>query len=82
METDATTQESPLVEYRKLQGGMSQMDLARKLGMEGCSSGTISKWENGQVPAERVLAVAKVTGIAPHVLRPDIYPKPKRGRAA
>jgi DNA-binding XRE family transcriptional regulator len=77
METD--TKSSPLVDYRRLKG-LSQMDLASKFGLKG--SGTISKWENGRIPAECVLKVSAVTGIAPHVLRPDIYPKPKRGRAA
>jgi hypothetical protein len=73
------TKLSPLAEYRRLRG-LSQMALASKLGLKG--SGTISKWENWRIPAECVLRVSQVTGIAPHILRPDIYPKPKRGRAA
>jgi len=28
-----------------------------------------------RIPAERVLAVEKATGISRHVLRPDIYPE-------
>jgi len=39
---------------------------------------TVLRWEEGQVPAERVLAISKETGIAPHILRPDIYPQPAR----
>jgi transcriptional regulator with XRE-family HTH domain len=62
----------PLTAYRE-RHGLSQMDLARRLGVRG--SGTISKWENGQVPAERVLDIARLTGIPPHRLRPDIYPQ-------
>jgi DNA-binding transcriptional regulator YdaS (Cro superfamily) len=32
-----------------------------------------SKWT--RVPAERVLQVAEITGLTPHFLRPDLYPK-------
>ena len=76
---ETTDTQSPLARYREIMG-ISQIELAKKFGLKG--SGTISKWENGRVPAEAVLAVSRETGIAPHVLRPDIYPKPKRGRAA
>lgn len=37
-----------------------------------------SKWENGQVPPEQCLAVHRITGVALHLLRPDIYPVPQR----
>jgi transcriptional regulator with XRE-family HTH domain len=40
-----------------------------------------SKWENGQVPPEQCLSVHKVTGIALHLLRPDIYPTPPLRRS-
>lgn len=65
---------SPLRLYRKAVG-MSQADLAEKLKLEG--TGTISKWENGRIPAERVLDVERITGIPRHRLRPDIYPEEK-----
>ena len=31
-----------------------------------------------RVPALRVQAVAQITGIKPHELRPDLYPPPRR----
>lgn len=44
--------------------------LARRLGV---SQPTISNWK--RVPAERVLTVEELTGVARHELRPDIYPE-------
>lgn len=32
-----------------------------------------------RVPAARVLAVSRITGIEPHLLRPDLYPPPRKG---
>ena len=33
-----------------------------------------------KVPALRVQEVARITGIKPHELRPDLYPPPRRRR--
>jgi hypothetical protein len=33
-----------------------------------------------RVPSERVQAVAKITGMRPYELRPDLYPPPRRRR--
>jgi DNA-binding transcriptional regulator YdaS (Cro superfamily) len=53
----------------------SQAELARKLGI---SAASIVDWRRvGRIPAERVLEVSRVTGLSPHLLRPDIYPDPK-----
>lgn len=65
-----TQSASPLVAYR-LAMGLSQRRLADKLGLKGSS--TISKWENGQVPAEQVPMVSRLTGIPRERLRPDLY---------
>jgi transcriptional regulator with XRE-family HTH domain len=46
--------------------------------LAGVSQATWAKWEGGQVPPEQCLNVHKVTGIALHVLRPDVYPIPQR----
>jgi DNA-binding transcriptional regulator YdaS (Cro superfamily) len=46
--------------------------LARKLG--DVSPQAISQWK--QVPATRVLDVSVATGVACHLIRPDIYPAP------
>jgi DNA-binding transcriptional regulator YdaS (Cro superfamily) len=43
--------------------------LAAKLG--GITPQAVSQWK--RVPAERVLAVEKETGVSRHDLRPDIY---------
>lgn len=40
----------------------------------------ISLWE--RVPAERVPAVSKITGLPNHVLRPDLYPPPEQQQAS
>lgn len=48
-------------------GGVSA--LARALGL---SQPTVSAWR--RVPSERALAVEEATGVARHVLRPDLYP--------
>jgi DNA-binding transcriptional regulator YdaS (Cro superfamily) len=46
--------------------------VARSLGV---TRGAVAKWRH--VPAERVLAVEKCTGIPRERLRPDLY-KPRR----
>lgn len=46
--------------------------IARALGI---TAWAVAKWR--RVPAERVLAVERITGIPRHVLRPDIYPPPR-----
>jgi DNA-binding transcriptional regulator YdaS (Cro superfamily) len=47
---------------------------ARKLGVAHPS---VIKWRNGgRVPAERVPAVSEASGIARHVIRPDLYQAP------
>lgn len=51
--------------------------LARILGIR---SQAVSQWDDP--PVKRVLAIEAATGIPRHELRPDIYPPPKRVRAA
>lgn len=41
----------------------------------GISTAAVSQWK--RVPERHVLAVSKITGIAPHDLRPDLYPAPE-----
>lgn len=53
--------------------------LASLLGIKPMS---VSRWKNrykGNVPADRVLQVYKVTGVTPHELRPDLYPNRNDG---
>lgn len=42
----------------------------------GVTPWAVCKWR--RVPAERVLAVERITGIPRYVLRPDLYPPPRR----
>ncbi len=46
----------------------------------GVTSSAVSQWK--RVPPERVLAVEAATGVARHILRPDIYPPPAPSEAA
>lgn len=54
---------------------MTQTEAA---SMVGIGQAAWAKWEKGQVPAEQCLKVHKITGIALHLLRSDIYPVPQR----
>lgn len=50
-----------------------QAELARLLGV---SSQAVNKMcLTGRVPAERVLAIEKHSGVPRHQLRPDLYPE-------
>jgi DNA-binding transcriptional regulator YdaS (Cro superfamily) len=49
--------------------------LARRLKL---SRQAVYAWT--QVPHERVLEVARITGMTPHQLRPDLYPKTLNGQ--
>lgn len=49
------------------------MKVARHFGH---NHNAIRRWVNGRVPAERVLALAEISGVPAHLLRPDIYPAP------
>jgi len=45
--------------------------IARGLGI---TTGAVAQWD--RVPAERAPAVAEITGIPLHELRPDLWPPP------
>lgn len=60
-----------LLDACKAAGG--QLALARALGLK--SQGTVSAWlVLERPPAERVLDIERVTGVARWRLRPDLYP--------
>lgn len=65
--------ENPIVaNAAKAAGGPT--NLARALGIR---HGAIRSWhEAGRIPAERVPAVERATGIPRHQLRPDLYDDP------
>lgn len=48
-----------------------RMPLARLARELGITRGAVAQWE--KVPAERLGAVARVTGIQPNILRPDLF---------
>jgi DNA-binding transcriptional regulator YdaS (Cro superfamily) len=58
--------------WRRTQPNGSMEAAGRKLGV---NKSTILRWENGdrRIPAERVREVSRITGLAPEVLRPDIF---------
>lgn len=55
-------------------GGPSK--LAKALGLD--HSSVIGWRKANRIPAERVKRVAEMTGIAPHVIRPDIFDPPSQ----
>jgi DNA-binding transcriptional regulator YdaS (Cro superfamily) len=52
------------------QNGFRLIDLAERMGV---NKATVTRWSSGRVPAERVLDVARITGIPKEELRPDLY---------
>jgi len=65
-----------LAKAAKIAGG--HRALSRKLGLN--HNATLD-WK-GRVPAERVHAVEKITGIPRSELRPDIYPPSREAKRA
>lgn len=65
---------STLLKDWRASAKMSAEDAARQANV---SLPTWSRWETGarRVPAERVVEIARVTGISRHELRPDLYPQ-------
>lgn len=51
------------------------LSLERFGAMFGVHKSTALRWEEKQVPAERVLEIEKQTGIPRGKLRPDLYPE-------
>lgn len=69
--------DSPLYVYRQLLG-LTYEEMAERFRV---NKTTARYWECTRVPAERVPQISLVTGIQPHVLRPDLYDlQPKKGR--
>jgi DNA-binding transcriptional regulator YdaS (Cro superfamily) len=57
---------------RAVKAAGGQARLAEALGIH---QGAVGNWvARKRIPAERVLAVEKLTGVSRHELRPDIYP--------
>lgn len=58
----------------RLANDVSVKDFAERAGVQDSA---VCKWERGRVSASKALTVHEITGIPLHILRPDIYPKPK-----
>jgi len=73
--------QSVIMESKANQGLMRVLSVAKgptnlaRLINDGITPQAISQWR--VVPAKRVLMVSKVTGIACHDIRPDLYPLPE-----
>jgi len=63
----------------RLKRNLTQTEAAEQAGVRQPSW---AKWESGKVPPEQCLTVHRLTAIPLHVLRPDIYPAPKRKAGA
>ena len=60
---------------------LRRFGLKRLAAALGITHGAVSQWH--RVPADRVIAVERITGIARTTLRPDLYPaEPARPAAA
>ena len=55
---------------RKLREAKAFPVIAEELGIA-----RTAPYDWRRVPARRVLAISRITGISPHDLRPDLYPK-------
>ncbi len=54
--------------------GCSQSELARRLGVH---RSVVSVWKRrGVIPIKAVPRLSSVTGVPPHILRPDFFPRP------
>lgn len=62
---------SPLKSYRDA-NGVSLEAIGNQLDVD---KSTVLRWEQGIIPAERVLPLERITGISRHTLRPDLYPR-------
>jgi DNA-binding transcriptional regulator YdaS (Cro superfamily) len=62
---------NPTLQALLAEKGLRLIDLARTLGV---NKATVTRWSQGDVPAENVLTVERATGIPREKIRPDIYP--------
>ena len=60
---------NPLRSYR-LRAGLTLQQLGRQIGVHKT---TILRWEEGRIPAERMVEIERVTGLPRRKLRPDLF---------
>ena len=66
---------SPITAYRNAKG-LTLEQFAARIPV---NKTTVMRWEEGRVPAERVLDIERATGIPRHELRPDLF-EDERGK--
>lgn len=66
---DVRQDDSVITAWRK-ERRIRQSDLAAQLGID---KSVYSRLEKGEIPAKHVRKLARVTGLPPAVLRPDLY---------
>lgn len=67
-----------LREWRLSRPDVKTLEAAGRL--LGVSAVQVFRYESGEraIPPQRVLEVAELTGIPPHILRPDVFPVPHK----
>jgi DNA-binding transcriptional regulator YiaG len=63
---------SPITKYREANNGMTLEDFGRLL-KPAVDKSTVSRWERGHLPFNRVLEIEKVTGINRKLLAPKMF---------
>lgn len=53
--------------------GLKLVEIARAIGVH---KATVTRWAQGDVPAERAIEIERAMGIGRHELRPDLWPSP------
>lgn len=56
----------------------TKLSMAAFGALIGVDKGTVSRWESGKLPAERIHEIYVLTDIPYYDLRPDLFPKPKQ----
>lgn len=67
-----STVRNPLRRYRR-SADLTLEALAMSFGV---NKTTVLRWEEGRIPAERVIDIERITGIPRCELRPDLYAEP------
>ena len=60
---------------KELKRVIKQVGLTKLAHRLGVRPNVLDHWRNRGIPAKRVLALERETGISRHVLRPDLYPR-------
>jgi len=64
---------SAITEYRTKRKHKMSMEAFGRMFEPPLNKSTVSRWEAGGVPAERLAEISRITGISVRKLRPDIF---------